>query len=227
MKQEHFDVFAKCLDRMDEKVERVLVSTDLSPYSVALDGGSPFLYERKKTVNGDKKAGEVTRVEAESATKMEYSSLIHLIALSQLISVDQVNRHTIDERRTAIKEELPIILLASAITAAQLKSNYQKGNSNQMIDINEVSDKLFEILYEFNEASKKELGKKYFTLTRTTPHFLQLTMKNPAFFVTLNHELVKEGLEISNYQKSGDSRNPKIELSVSKRAQQTNKNTLK
>ena len=217
MKQEHFAVFERCLNRIDEKVDRVFDYSEKHHYIVDVFNGKHLL----TTYESDSRNRiPVSKEKVETTTGLPYNSLLYVLSLSQTIAQDAITRHDPMARKENIKEKLPIVLLASAIISAQLKSNHQKGEKLQSININDVSEKLFDILYDYNEAAKKTIGNKPIILNNETTKFIKRVMKEKTFYVTLNHELEKEGLEIDTYQMVGESKNPVIEISASNQRQQ-------
>jgi len=212
MKQEYFEVFERCLNRMDEKVNRVFDYSEKHHYTVDVSNNIPILYKR---VGATGTKVFLSKEEVEINTGIPYDSLLYVLSLSQSIAHDAVTRSDPMKRKDNIKEKLPVVLLASAIIATQLKINYQKGKTDQNIDIDYVTEKLFEIFYQYNTAMNKAMGKKPIILTNETQKFLKELMKESAFFVDLNHELGKENLTLNDYKINKGTYNSALELKVS------------
>lgn len=211
MKKEFLDLFDRCLDRMNEKLDRVFDYSEKYHYNVEMENNKTVL-NFYSGANGTKQ--NISQDEIEKKTGIAFDKLSLALAISQVIAHDNVTRGNSIARKNNLQEKIPIVLLTTAIISKQLSIHHQRGDSNKNINVNDISSKIFEILYEYNDEQRKATGKNPLRINTETEKFIKQVLNDEAFPVVLNNELKKNGLEIAGFQKLGDRKNKNIHISV-------------
>ena len=132
----------------------------------------------------------VSADEVKNITGIDQSQAFMRCALLECID-SMRGTHSKADLKKLIDEKLPLTLFSAEVISNQLIKNQQAGK-NSTINIEELSDRLF-----FNLADLETKGNA-FHITRGMEKDIALIIKDPAFQIVLDRQLLKNGYEIDN-----------------------------